>query len=1078
MKKSLACMLAFLLLIMLTLPAAFSESNAPKPTPPPTTVAEGGVPVHTQALKGMDAAKWKEAFLSCAEELGVPVEEGGFVCVTEWPRREAYEEGAFLFDEQDAAGLDSVDRMHRVMAGGAEVFVQEVDDTTAVQFVVLLDYDLLMPDVLADALCYYFPLVMRACIYASEPGATKDEVERIQEELCPDLSWLIHNKLEVEAKTTGDAARYYFSTLDFSFTDKYSISFSGTWEEVDVENDDTVQAQTSVTELGDSLDGTVEERVEEERTDASGQWKYVLEDGGATIMGYEEKPSAALLIPSELDGRSVTGIGVEAFSMCGDLIRVVIPDTVTEIGEWAFKECIELTGVIFGNNVTRIGEMAFFGCESLTSVTLPGSVTGVGGHAFAHCYSLSRVTVPASVTSIGEFVFHAFYEEMELEPKETVTLYVEEGSYAEQYAKENDILYIYGAAESERLDASGQWFFVVEEAGATITGYVEEPEDDLVIPSELDGVPVTAIGKYGEIMYWLRNFNSVTIPSSVTRITDYTFFECNIPTLYAAKGSYAVQYAKENEIDYVLTGVSGQWKYELDEDGATITGYMVEPAGDLVFPHALDGYPVKGIGVRDPESYEKGFAECADLISVTIPEGVTSIYEETFMQCSSLTSVTLPDSVTYISEYVFSWCENLTSVTIPDGVTYIGDTAFEGCGELVLRVTEGSYGEQYAEDNGIPYAYADGTIIVPTQVPGRERKYASGQWMYVLEDGGAKITDFLDKEYEGVLAIPGELDGHPVTGIGKQAFMQSWITGVTIPDSVTGISNEAFFACRYLSSVVIPNSVTGIGNIAFFHCVGLTDMTIPNSVTYIGKSAFYGCEKLILSVAKGSYAEEYAKGYQIPYETYEADPNPAYACYTQGNAYADMGQYDLAIADYTEAIALSPGFIDAYMSRGLCYGAQREYDIAIADFTKIVALIPDYTEAYNYRGVAYDHQGLTDLAIADYTNAIAWDPGYANPYNNRGAAYSDQGQFDLAITDFTRAIALNPDYIIAYNNRGIAYGEQGQFDLAIADYTKAIELYPEYMQAYNNRADAYEMLGDMDAAASDRSKAEELIGGY
>ena len=131
----------------------------------------------------------------------------------------------------------------------------------------------------------------------------------------------------------------------------------------------------------------------EERTDASGQWKYVLEDGVATITGCVEDPGGALAIPDELEGYPVKGIGVEAFRMCENLTYVIVPDSVTSIGEWAFKECYELTGVTIGNNVEDIGQMAFFGCESLVNMTLPGSVTSIGDYMFAHCTSLANVTM-------------------------------------------------------------------------------------------------------------------------------------------------------------------------------------------------------------------------------------------------------------------------------------------------------------------------------------------------------------------------------------------------------------------------------------------------------------------------------------------------------------------------------------------------------------------------------------------------------------------------------------------------------------------------------------------------------------
>ena len=80
----------------------------------------------------------------------------------------------------------------------------------------------------------------------------------------------------------------------------------------------------------------------EERTDASGQWKYVLEGGGVTITGWVEEPSGGIILPGELDGVPVTGIGAKAFYDCMRLTGVTIPDSVTDIGSDAFDKCENL----------------------------------------------------------------------------------------------------------------------------------------------------------------------------------------------------------------------------------------------------------------------------------------------------------------------------------------------------------------------------------------------------------------------------------------------------------------------------------------------------------------------------------------------------------------------------------------------------------------------------------------------------------------------------------------------------------------------------------------------------------------
>lgn len=70
------------------------------------------------------------------------------------------------------------------------------------------------------------------------------------------------------------------------------------------------------------------------------------------------------------------------------------------------------------------------------------------------------------------------------------------------------------------------------------------------------------------------------------------------------------------------------------------------------------------------------------------------------------------------------------------------------------------------------------------------------------------------------------------------------VTELVILNSVPTIMGFAFEGCSSLKSVTIPNSVTIIGWRAFYDCSGLTSITIPDSVTSIAKSAFYGCSGL------------------------------------------------------------------------------------------------------------------------------------------------------------------------------------------------------------------------------------------
>ena len=71
----------------------------------------------------------------------------------------------------------------------------------------------------------------------------------------------------------------------------------------------------------------------------------------------------------------------------------------------------------------------------------------------------------------------------------------------------------------------------------------------------------------------------------------------------------------------------------------------------------------------------------------------------------ALGSVVLPEGVTSIADWAFSGCSALSSATVPASVTSIGYDAFGECPLLTLTVESGSYAEQYAIENEIPYVY-------------------------------------------------------------------------------------------------------------------------------------------------------------------------------------------------------------------------------------------------------------------------------------------------------------------------------------------------------------------------------------
>jgi hypothetical protein len=216
------------------------------------------------------------------------------------------------------------------------------------------------------------------------------------------------------------------------------------------------------------------------------------------------------------------------------------------------------------------------------------------------------------------------------------------------------------------------------------------------------------------------------------------------------------------------------------------------------------GYPPDGNGavVIIPNTTlpipDVAFAGCTSLVSVVIGNSVTSIGSFAFSSCSSLVSAVLPNSITALVSNVFDRCTSLASVSLPDSLLTIGTYTFFQ--STSLR-----------------------SIFIPDSVVtiGDEAFYGSGLTSINLPDS---VTS---------MGGGGSLFG---------AFEHcTSMLSVSIPDSITAITNYTFRGCSSLASLVLPNSSTSVGTSAFNGCSSLSTIAIPNSVTVVGLDAFTGC---------------------------------------------------------------------------------------------------------------------------------------------------------------------------------------------------------------------------------------------
>lgn len=187
---------------------------------------------------------------------------------------------------------------------------------------------------------------------------------------------------------------YYAFLIQFGFTDEFDIK----------KLSDDKRFTVNVSVKGYVSDESTLKPVYS-GTGTSGDYVYdVLDDGTVKIFKYAGSEKT-LDILSEIDGKTVTSIGKNAFEGCVDLEAITIPDCITNIGDKAFIGCDNLDNVIIPESVMNLGRGAFAGCINLKNIELPNSLTVIKSATFNNCQRLESIVIPNSVTTIESNAF-------------------------------------------------------------------------------------------------------------------------------------------------------------------------------------------------------------------------------------------------------------------------------------------------------------------------------------------------------------------------------------------------------------------------------------------------------------------------------------------------------------------------------------------------------------------------------------------------------------------------------------------------------------------------------------------------
>lgn len=424
------------------------------------------------------------------------------------------------------------------------------------------------------------------------------------------------------------------------------------------------------------------------------------------------------------------------------------------------------------------------------------TVTAIGDSAFKSFstrINVSSVFIPARVRSIGDSAFNrcnalttvTFAEGSQLKSIERAAFYGTEHAYPK--FKEIKI------PDSVETIGNGAFYYC-------------QNLERIALPSALQTLS-------NGTFYGCTALSEVTFPASLETIESRAFSFCR--NLSKIKLPISLKAIQSSVFDYCSAlktvsydGSLEQWNHITANND--VLGYSC--------PSLVTGdYTAQFISVENdlPDHYPKTVTitkytgkESTVILPSTINSWpVTKIGEAAFQDNTTITSVTIPASVTEIGSNAFADCTNLTSVN------YAGDWSN-------LTIQSGNPAVQDAANAPLfDFKFTpDSTAVIVTN--------------YKYNGAAADVT------------IPSRYKGKPVTTIGHAAFFNSAVTSVTIPDSVTSISDSAFVNCPQLTNISIPNSVTYIGFFAFGSCTSLKSITLPSSLSSISGALFSGCSQL------------------------------------------------------------------------------------------------------------------------------------------------------------------------------------------------------------------------------------------
>lgn len=608
----------------------------------------------------------------------------------------------------------------------------------------------------------------------------------------------------------------------------------------------------------------------------SGSWKYAEKLDNSLIIVKYLGSSSTVSVPNLINEKIVKNIHSYCFSSKDKIQSITIPNSVISIGSGAFSGCngltkvnitdlaawfkitfdneyanplnyahhlylnnTELTEITIPNSITKINANVLAGASSITSITIPSSVTSIGSYAFSNCSAMQRIFIPRNVTVIENYSFNMWmksaviYCEVDSKPNGW-------GDYWNKY-EQFTVTVVWGSSGTPLIEFG--WEYIENSSGTiTILAY-RGSEKELATPKTLANKTVSRINGY-----CFSDNKSITlaiISDGVEYIGERAFYQCtSLKKVYISKSVQTIYAPSSSELvfdgcnsDVVLycgasskpSGWGTYWNYYNYSSKLTtmwdVAGFPQQNA-DWEYVERTDG-TIKVLQYLGSSTNV--------IISKINNKEVSEVYNGCFQYKSNIISVTIPNSVTSIGESVFRGCTSLENLTIP----FVGHSSTSTGSEGVFGYIFG-YTTETAKSNYISSS-SSFTTLTTGSVANAVCSWTDKTYSYRVKTGGSVLFPKYTTYY-GLCSywyyIPSSLKNVTVTGgnINTAAFCRVPNIKVTL-NGVATIGTYAFYNGTP-TSITMSEIVTKIEENAFSGCSGLTSINIPSSVTTISASSY------------------------------------------------------------------------------------------------------------------------------------------------------------------------------------------------------------------------------------------------